>query len=147
MKDNLLTADAAFAPGKGVPGGAGVCSFPCWSAASFTWGAVAAWVVPGSCTPASNIKQGVICTAGTGRSHIDYSTHLPKLPTHLSTQTASGSQSTASNAPQGCALAHGQPQSSVQEVTCWAFSCKAECACAFSGSGWGRLRLHFQGQV
>ena len=38
--------------------------------------------------------QGVICTASTSRSQINYSTHSPKLPTHLSTQTASGSQST-----------------------------------------------------
>lgn len=38
--------------------------------------------------------QGVICTASTSRSQINYNTHSPKLPTHLSTQTASGSQST-----------------------------------------------------
>ena len=38
--------------------------------------------------------QGVICTASTSRSQINYNTHSPKLPTPLSTQTTSGSQST-----------------------------------------------------
>ena len=38
--------------------------------------------------------QGVICTASTSRSQINYNTHSPKLSTPLSTQTTSGSQST-----------------------------------------------------